>query len=121
MSDILDGLTPVRVLPKQIDGECYNRIRVQLLRHRRPVRVEVPDHRGLELILTDDAWLGVDAFRGDVPILAWSQFQVTQRQALYDPVPCQLSIYHKHGGLVMGSALEALAEAEGEWEIVGRR
>ena len=118
MTDILDGLTPLRVLPKRIDGDCYNRIRVGLLRHGAPLRVRVPGHQGLEIILTDNAWLGLDAPRGDLPVLAWSRFQVTRRRALSDPVDCRLSIYHIHGGLVMGSALELLAE--GEWQVVGR-
>ncbi|MFB6260751.1 MAG: hypothetical protein ABEJ96_10910, partial [Thiohalorhabdaceae bacterium] len=73
---------------------------------------------GLEVILTEPAWLAIDAMSADLPVVAWSQFEVTRRQALSDPVACRLSIYHNHGGLVMGSVLEALAE--GEWQIVGR-
>lgn len=117
VSDILEGLTPLRVLPKRIDAACYNRIRVLLLRNHPPVRVAVPGHRGLEIILTDQAWLGVQALGEDLPLLAWSRFEVAGRTALHAPVDCQLSLYHMHAGLVMGSALEALRE--GEWEFVG--
>ncbi|MFP4615692.1 MAG: hypothetical protein ACLFRB_07425 [Thiohalorhabdus sp.] len=117
MSEILEGLKPLRVRPKRIDAECYNRIRVRLMRTRRlPVRVAVPGHPGLEMILTDDAWLGVDAHRNDLPIIAWSRFEAKARTGLREPVPCRLSLYHTHAGLIMGSVLEALAG--GEWENV---
>lgn len=112
MANILDGLTPVRVLPKKIDAECYNRIRVRLLRGMAPLRVALPDHRGLDVILTDAAWLCVDSTRNDQPILSWSQFEIAERTALHEPVACQLSLYHIHAGLIMGSALEALATAD---------
>ncbi len=111
--DILDGLTPIRVLPKKIDAACYNRIRVALLRSRLPLRLAVPGHRGLEAILTDTAWLCVDAARDDQPILAWSHFASAGRSALHEAVACRLSLYHIHAGLIMGTALEALAW--GDW------
>ncbi|KPV39765.1 hypothetical protein AN478_10390 [Thiohalorhabdus denitrificans] len=112
---MLEGLTPLRVRPKRIDAECYNRIRVRLMRSRRlPVRVNVPDHPGLEMIFTDDAWLGVDAARHDLPIISWSEFEAKARTGLHEPVRCRMGLYHTHAGLIMGSVLEALAD--NEWE-----
>ncbi len=70
MMDILDGLTPLRMLPKTIDAACYNRIRVALLRNDAPLRAAVPNHRGLEVIFTDPAWLCVNAAWNDQPVLA---------------------------------------------------
>jgi len=116
VTDLLDGLTPIRVLPKRIDAVCYNRIRLELLRRGAPLRVAVPRHRGLEILLTDEVWLGIQALGQDLPLLAWSRFEVTARTGLNEPVVCQLSLYHVHAGLIMGSALEALST--GEWEIV---
>ncbi|MFA9462597.1 hypothetical protein [Thiohalorhabdus methylotrophus] len=117
MSDLLDGLTPLRVLPKRIDADCYNRIRVRLLRSRRlPIRVTIPDHRGLEMILTHRAWLCLDAYRDDLPIISWSEFETKARTGLDEPVMCRLCLYHIHAGMIMGSALEALADCE--WELV---
>ncbi|HKJ75784.1 MAG TPA: hypothetical protein VKA64_01120 [Gammaproteobacteria bacterium] len=117
VTDLLDGLTPLRVMPKRIDADCYNRIRVRLLRTRRlPVRVAVPDHRGLEIILTHHVWLGLDAYRDDLPILSWSRFKTRERTGLHEPVMCRLCLYHIHAGMIMGSALQALAE--NEWELV---
>lgn len=113
MVDILDGLIPLRVLPKNIDAACYNHIRVLLLRSKIPLRVDVPRHRGLEAILTDKVWLCIDATRDDQPILAWSDFEVAGRTALHEPVACRLNLYHIHAGLVMGSVLDALAASTG--------
>jgi hypothetical protein len=114
MADILEGLTPLRVLPKTIEAACYNRVRLALLRNGPVLRIAVPRHSGLEIMVTDQAWLCVDTTRNDQPVLAWSEFQVSGRRGLHEAVRCRLSLYHIQAGLVMGSALEALAE--GEWE-----
>lgn len=116
MADLLAGLTPIRVPPKRIDAACYNRIRLGLLRHGAPLRVRVPGHQGLEIILTDGAWLGLDAYRDDLPIISWSEFEIRARTGLHEPVMCRLCFYHIHAGLIMGSALESLARYE--WEFV---
>ena len=113
MPHILDGLEPIRMIPKEIDAACYNRVRVALLRQRRPLRIRLPSHRCLDVILTDSAWLCVDATGQDLPVLAWTDFNTARRDALHLPVHCNLHLYHMHAGLVMGSAAEALAQ--GEW------
>lgn len=101
----------LRTYPKQIEAACYNHARLALLRFGSPLRVGLPRHRGLEVILEDDLWLCVDATREDAPVLAWFDFATRGRAALHAPVPCQLELYHVHAGLVMGTALEALDEA----------
>ncbi len=100
-------LSPLRTWPKVVDATCYNRVRLALRRIANPLRVTLPAHRGLEMILDDRVWLCVDALRDDQPILAWHQF--AGRDGLHEPVACRLHVYHIHGGLVMGTALEALA------------
>ncbi|MEA2079820.1 MAG: hypothetical protein U9P00_08185, partial [Pseudomonadota bacterium] len=77
-----------------------------------PLRVDLPDHRGLEVILNDHHWLCVDSIKDDQPIMAWLDFDTrSHNQALHEPVPCQLRLYHMHAGLVMGSALDALDQS----------
>lgn len=103
--------TPLRTYPKSIEAACYNHVRLALKRFGAPLRVGLPRHRGLEMILEDDLWLCVDAAREDTPVLAWFDFESRGRSALHAPVPCRLDLYHIHAGLVMGTALEALHEA----------
>lgn len=103
---------PLRVMPKTIEAVCYNHAHLALLRISNPLRVELPDHRGLEIILSRHDWLCVDSANDDQPIMAWLDFDTrSHNQALHEPVPCLLRLYHMHAGLVMGSALDALNQS----------
>ena len=100
---------PLGIFPKLIEADCYNRVRLALKRLPSSLRVELPDHRGLEAVLEDDYWLVVDTLQADRVILAWVDFE--HRNSLHQPVACLLKLYHVHAGLVMGTALEALDKA----------
>ena len=105
-------MNPLRVMPKTIEAGCYNQVRLALLRIANPLRVELPDHRALEVILSKKHWLCVDSSQDDQRILMWSEFDTRKHNnALYEDVPCNLYLYHMHAGLVMGTALEALCDA----------
>jgi hypothetical protein len=108
----IDSIPPLRVMPKIIEAVCYNHVRLALGRLGNPLRVDLPDHRGLDVILNDHHWLCVDSIKDDQPIMAWLDFDTrSHNQALYEAVPCQLRLYHMHAGLVMGSALDALDQS----------
>ena len=108
----IDKLQPLRVMQKTIEAACYNHVRLALRRLGNPLRIDLPDHRGLHIILGDHLWLCVDRTRDDQPIMAWLDFDTRKRnQALHEPVPCQLRLYHVHAGLVMGSTLDALYQS----------
>jgi hypothetical protein len=104
-------IPPLRSLPRHLEAPYYNRVRLALMRLGRPLRVVLPQHRGLEAILDDDAWVCVDATRGDLPVLAWRAFGATGRVSLHEPIDCRLDLYHWHAGLIMGTALDALDSA----------
>jgi hypothetical protein len=104
-------LPPLRALPRRLDAAAYNRVRLALRRLGRPLRIVLPQHRGIEAILDDDAWVCVDATRDDLPVLAWRAFAVQGRDSLHHPVDCRLELYHFCAGLIMGTALEALDRA----------
>ncbi|ADE16472.1 conserved hypothetical protein [Nitrosococcus halophilus Nc 4] len=103
--------SPLRVLPKTIEATDFNRVRLALRRLGRPLRVALPAHRGLEVILDNHMWLCVDSFHQDQPVLAWRSFETIDRYGLHEPVRCELCLYHTHAGLIMGSAIEQLSEA----------
>lgn len=97
----------LRVFPKIIEAPDFNRIRLILGHSTKPLRLSLPNHRGLEVILDDDAWLVVDTLKGDEPVLAWTAFK-RPHTALHEPVHCEVRLYHMHAGLIMGTALDAL-------------
>jgi len=111
MDDRLSDREPWRVFPKTIEAACFNRARLALQRIACPLRIALPEHRGLEAILDDRDWLVVDSLAGDMPILVWCDFQTFDRDNLHKAIACQLKLYHSHAGLVMGTALEALNRA----------
>lgn len=102
-------MRPLRIMPKTIEAACYNQVRLALRRLGRPLRIPLPEHRGLEIILENSHWLCVDSAFDDQLIMAWLDFDTRRHNdALHEPVPCELRLYHMHAGLVMGSALDAL-------------
>ena len=112
MAFCIDNFPLLRVMPKTIEAVCYNHVRLALIRLGNPLRVDLPDHRGLEIILYDHHWLCVDSIQDDQPIMAWLDFDTrNHNQALHKHVPCQLRLYHMHAGLVMGSVLDALDQS----------
>lgn len=103
--------TALRTMPKSIEASIYNHARLALRRLGSPLRVAVPGHRGLEIILDDHIWLCVDANADDQPVMAWVDFSGHHRDNLHEPIGCTLELYHRFSGLVMGSTLDALNEA----------
>lgn len=101
----------LRIFPKKIEAACYNRGRLALLRLGSPLRVTLSLHRGLVVILNSAIWLCVDSFADDQPVMAWREFQIHARDNLYQPVACELWLYHNCAGLIMGSALDDLHQA----------
>lgn len=103
-------IPPLWSRPKVIEASCFNRVRLALHRLGRPLRIALPGHRGLEITLDDRTWLCVDTLRGDLPVLAWSHFEIQHRAALNEPVTCFVNFYHSHAALVTGSVLTELGE-----------
>jgi hypothetical protein len=104
----------LRTMPKSIEASIYNHVRLALRRLGRPLRIPLPAHRGLEIIMDDHVWLCVDANADDQPVMAWLAFASRHRDNLHESVTCTLELYHHCAGLVMGSALHSLGEALGE-------
>lgn len=101
----------LRRMPKSIAASTYNQVRLALHRIDCPLRIAVPGHRGLEVILSDHVWFCVDANADDQPVMAWLDFATQGRDNLQAPVACTLEFYHNCAGLVMGSVPDALESA----------
>ena len=102
--------TPIRIMPKVIDATTFNQARLALLRIGNPLRVSLNDHRCLDVILSQELWLCVDACNDDQPIMAWREIETLHRDALHQPINCKLHLYHTHASLIMGSALDCLTQ-----------
>jgi hypothetical protein len=115
MSHSIENILSLRTMPKTIEAACYNQARLALLRLGNPLRVSLPDHRGLVITIHNNCWVCVDSFRDDQLIMVWQDFDTRKHNAaLHEPVYCQLRLYHMQAGLIMGSALDALQQALAE-------
>ena len=102
----------LRRMPKSFEASVFNHVRLALRRLGCPLRVEVPGHRGLDVILDKETWLCVYSNADDHPGLAWISF--TGRDCLHVPVSWHLELYHRFAGLVMGAVLDAVDEVLAE-------
>jgi hypothetical protein len=95
----------LRACPAELSAPRYNRVRLALLRLKRPLRLSLPPLRGLDMLLDDEAWVCMDRTLNDLPVLAWTDFRQQARDAIHLPVPCTLRFYHAHAEIIIDTAL----------------
>jgi len=97
-----------------INAVNYNTVQTALKRLDSEIRLTIPKLKTLDLILQKDAWIVVDRALNDVPIAAWTNFEIAQRDALHQPVHCQLRLFHANGAIITNRVLEAMELLLGE-------
>lgn len=98
------------VRSKTVEARYYNRVRLALLRLKRPLRFELAGVGKADILLMEDVWLCVDRSRDDLPLMAWTDFETKGRSALHEPVRCNLRYFHVHAGMLSAKVLPALDE-----------
>lgn len=74
----------------KVNATYYNHVQTALKRINAEIRLQIPRLKHLDLILQKDAWIVVDKVLNDVPIVAWTNFQVDHRDSLHEPVKCEI-------------------------------
>lgn len=97
-----------------ISAVHYNTVQTAFKRLGKELRLAIPGLKTLDLILQRDAWIVVDRAFGDLPVAAWTNFDVERRAALHTPVHCQLRLYHANAGIIIKRVLEAMEMLLGE-------
>ena len=105
-TDWLDQYTPIRVQPRKLAKEDYNTVRLGILRLNNPLHLELEGIRGMRCVLDDNAWIFLDSYIGDLPLLAWTNFE--PRDTITTAIVCELRLYHMHAGLLISKSLDAL-------------
>lgn len=101
--------TPIlKTVSSNVEAVYYNRVRLALARLEKPLRIELINLRGLDIVLDDDIWVCVDRTLNDLPIFAWTGFQHSSRRNLLEPVSCKLRFYHNHADLICGTVLDLI-------------
>lgn len=91
-----------------IEAERYNRVQTAFKRLGEEIRLVIPRLKMVELLLQRDAWIIVDRALHDLPIAAWTDFDVAGRDALHAPVPCKVKLYHSKAGVILDRVLEMM-------------
>lgn len=108
MKSRLNDVPILKAVSSYIDAVYYNRVRLSLLRLDNPLRIELINLRGLDIIIDDDTWVCVDRTLNDLPIFSWTEFELSSRDNLNQPVACQLRFYHNHADLICGTVLDLI-------------
>ena len=106
MSRRLDDIPVYELIESSVTAQNYNLVQIAFKRLGDPIEIPLTGLRRLELILDRDAWIVVDHDMNDIPILAWTDFQVEGRDALHESVPCQLKTYHMHATVILERVTE---------------
>jgi hypothetical protein len=91
-----------------INAQRYNRVRLALAWLDNPARIELTGMHDLELILNDKIWLCIDTGLGNLPVLAWKEFETDRRNALHEPVMCRVDYYNLHAELIKDRVMEIM-------------
>ncbi|MEG3619247.1 hypothetical protein V5T82_12335 [Magnetovibrio sp. PR-2] len=94
--------------PAQIQAPHYNIVQRALIRKPDGLRLSLPGLRTLDLIVLGDAWVIVDCALNDLPVAAWSDFEIDAGRALHEPIVCELAYFHAHAGMIIKQVLELM-------------
>lgn len=97
-----------------VSAQLFNLVQIALKRLERPIRLQLPRLRTLDLLLDEDAWIVVDRALNDVPVMAWLDFDLEKRAGLHAEVNCTLKLYHAHAPAIIAKVVEAMGLLLGE-------
>ncbi|HFC05576.1 MAG TPA: hypothetical protein ENJ55_07705 [Rhizobiales bacterium] len=95
--------------PDMIDAKIFNLWRRYRLLPDAQQRFCLKGLKSMRFILADHFWAVVDSANYDAPVLAWVDFDMTNRSALHEPVGCKINYYHFAASAVRARALGMMA------------
>jgi hypothetical protein len=98
----------------QVNAGHFNHVQAALKTLGDSIRLTIPKLKHLDLILEKEAWIIVDHVLNDIPVAAWTDFQVQHRDNLHQPIQCRLQLYHANADLILERTLEAMEMLLGE-------
>lgn len=110
MSSRLDDIPIYELIESSVTAPNYNLVQIAFKRLGVPIEIPLTGLRRLELILERDAWIVIDHDMNDIPILAWTDFQIDGRSALHEPVFCHLKTYHMHAKIILDRVTEFMEQ-----------
>ena len=100
--------------PGKVNALYYNHVQTALKRLGNQIRLKIPRLKHLDLILQKDAWIIVDTTLNDIPVAAWTSFEIDHRESLHEPVQCEICYFHYAASMILNRTLEAMELMLGE-------
>ncbi len=111
MASLIDDMPVYARRADEIEAALYNLWRRARARFGAPLRLAMPAFKGVALVLEERAWVCINLYQNELPILAWVDFEDEGRAALHTPVACHLNYYHYAASKLRGPALELMQHA----------
>lgn len=108
MYDRLDEVPVFDRRHVKLSATHFNHVKIALKRLGNEIRLAIPKLKHLDLILQKEAWIIVDRVLNDVPIAAWTEFQIEHRDNIHEDINCLLKLYHMNAELILDRTLEAM-------------
>ena len=109
-----DEILPLSVSPGEVSANYYNHVQKALNRLGDQIRLRIPKLKHLDLIIQKDAWIIVDIVLNDMPVAAWTQFEIKGRSSLHEPIKCEVRFFHYAASMILDRTLEAMELMLGE-------
>lgn len=109
-----DEILQLSSRPGEVSANYYNHVQKALSRLGDQIRLTIPKLKHLDLIIQKDAWIIVDIVLNDMPVAAWTQFEVKGRSNLHEPIHCEVRFFHYAAFMVLDRTLEAMELMLGE-------
>ena len=109
MASRLDGIPVFELINIAVPAAKYNLVVRAIKRLGEPLYIPLTGLRGLELIIDHETWVVVDRDLNEIPILAWTEFQVEDRSSIHEPVSCSLKLYHAHAQIILSQVQEYMS------------
>ena len=100
--------------PGSVDANYFNRAQTALKRIGHQIRFKIPTLNHLDLIVQEHEWIIVDRVLNDIPVVAWTDFQVEGRDNLHEPITCEVRLYHFAARMVLKTTLDAMEDILGQ-------
>ncbi|WP_455204826.1 hypothetical protein [Kaarinaea lacus] len=66
------------------------------------------------MIIEKNACIIVDRVLNDLPVAAWTDFEVGSRDNLHQPIKCRIRLYHANASMILERIIEAMELVLGE-------
>ena len=109
-----DELPQLSARAGKVDALYYNHVQTALKQLGNQIRLTIPKLKHLDLIIQKDAWIIVDTVLNDVPVVAWTNFEIKGRESLHEPIQCEIRFFHYAASMILNRTLEAMELMLGE-------